>query len=51
MAEDWTAALRGALFGRKQQAASPRDFWLSDSRCAHALALLASDALATACVS
>ena len=33
MAEDWTSALRGALFGRKQQA-SPRDFWLSDSRCA-----------------
>ena len=33
MAEDWTSALRGALFGRKQQS-SPRDFWLSDSRCA-----------------
>ena len=33
MAEDWASALRGALFGRKQQAA-PRDFWLSDSRCA-----------------
>jgi hypothetical protein len=32
MAQDWAGVIRGALFGRKQLEAVPKDFWLSDSR-------------------